>query len=87
MKQKERDKSTLIEQFTDDLETYLQDDECEVIQEAGTVNVYLDLPNTENYNHFVSKVERVFSKTKYDTEDWEIDGDYEGCIEIMYVGE
>ena len=78
----------ILEQFAEDIELYLAEKECEVtLQDEESVNIYLDLPNTENYNYFINKIEKIFSKTKWDVEDWEIDGDMEGHIEILYIGE
>ena len=76
-----------LEQFVDDVEVYLGREECEVIQDDEIVNIWLDLPNTENYNYFINKIEKIFSRTKWDVEDWEIDGDMEGHIELAYIGE
>ena len=86
-KTKQEEKYTMLEQFVDDVEVYLGREECEVMQDGEIVNIWLDLPDTENYNYFINKIEKMFSKIKWDVEDWEIDGDYEGHIELAYIGE
>jgi len=87
-KTEQEEKYTMLEQFAEDIETYLAEKECEVeVQDDEIVSIYLELPNTENYNYFINKIEKIFSKMKWDVEDWEIDGDYEGHIELVYIGE
>jgi len=77
-----------MEDFELELSHYFGEDECEVTLDAdGNVNIYLHLPNTENYNSFLLLVDDFFPESSYDIEDFEIDGDYEGNIEINYIGE
>ena len=78
----------MLEKLSEDLGNELEEAECDiVVQEEESVNIYLDLPETENYNHFIELVERFFRNSRYDVEDFEISGDYEGHIEIIYEGE
>jgi hypothetical protein len=82
------EKFKVLEQLSEDLYVHFGEEDCDiVVQNEESVNIYLNLPNTENYTTFLDKVERYFSKAKYDIEDWEIDGDYEGHIEILYIGD
>jgi len=81
------EKFVMLEELAEHIELYLAEKECDIVVSEDTVNVYLDLPNTDNYNYFINKIEKIFSKIEYDVEDFEIDGDYEGHIIISYIGE
>ena len=79
-----------LSEFTDELRDYFYDEDntdLEVEQDDNEINIYLDLPSIENYDIHISRIEKFFRSTKYDVEDFEIDGDYEGYITIIYEGE
>jgi len=79
-----------LDEFTEDLRDYMYDEgfiDAQIEQDDEEVNVYLDLPNTENYDTHIEVIESFFAQSNYDVEDFEIDGDYEGHIYILYEGE
>jgi hypothetical protein len=76
----------ILEDLTEELYENMGD-ECTIELDGDIITIYLNLPNTEYYTNFVSKLERFLVKSKYDIEDFEIDGDYEGQIELAYEGE
>ncbi len=79
------EKFIMLEKLAEDLENELEEAECDiVVQEEESINIYLDLPETENYNYFIEEVERFFRNSRYDVEDFSIYVYYEGNIEIMY---
>lgn len=77
----------LVEDLAEELHENIGEYECTIDSEDNVITIYLDLPDTYNYNTFISKIERFLVKSKYDIEDFDIDGDYEGQIEIVYEGE
>ena len=82
------EKYELLEKLAEEIDIYFSESECDVIvQDEESINIYLDLPNIQNYNDFITEVERFFAISKNDIEDFEIDGDYEGQIIIVYEGE
>ena len=82
------EKYLMLEKVSEDLEVYFSESECDiVVSDEEVINIYLDLPNTENYNDFLQEVENFFKNSEYDVEDFELDGDYEGHIELVYIGE
>ena len=79
-----------LSEFTNDLRDYFYDEgnvDVQVEQDDNEVNIYLDLPSTENYDAHIEEVESFFRNSEYDVEDFDIDGDYEGCITLSYEGE
>ena len=79
-----------LEEFTETLRDYFYDNgnvDIQVELDEDTIYVYLDLPSVENYEKHMYYIERFFNKSLFDVEDFEIDGDYEGQIEIFYIGE
>jgi len=76
-----------LEELAEELYETIGEDYCTIEVEQDTIIVFLDLPSTENYTSFVNTIERFLLKSKYHIEDFEIDGDYEGQIEIIYEGE
>jgi len=77
----------LVEDLAEELYESIGEDECTIETEDNVITIYLDLPDTDNYISFVNVIERFLVKSRYDTEDFEIDGDYEGQIDIIYEGE
>ena len=77
----------LVEDLAEELYESIGEDECTIETEDNIITIYLDLPDTENYISFVNTIERFIVKSRYDIEDFEIDGDYEGQIDIVYEGE
>jgi hypothetical protein len=77
----------IIEDLVEELYEKIGDEECSITSDENVISIYLDLPDTENYTVFLDKVERFMVKSKYDIEDFEIDGDYEGQIDIVYEGD
>jgi len=78
------------EELAEDLRDYLYDEgfiDAQIEQDDEVTNIYLDLPNTGNYDTHIEAVESFFAQSVFDVEDFEIDGDYEGHIEITYEGE
>lgn len=76
-----------LETVADELYVYLEDkgfDDLEVHVRGNVIEIYLDLPNTDNYNSTLAVVENFFDR--YYVEDFEIDGDYEGLITLEYIG-
>ena len=54
-----------IEEFTEDLREYFQMEnnvELQIEQDENIVNVYLDLPNTDNYDTHIDEIENFFRK-------------------------
>jgi len=78
---------TVIEELAEEMYENIGEDECTIDVQDNIIVVYLDLPNTENYVSFINIIERFLTKSKFDIEDFDIDGDYEGQIEIVYDGE
>jgi len=78
---------TVIEELAEEMYESIGEDECTIDVQDNIIVVYLDLPNTENYVSFINIIERFLTKSKFDIEDFDIDGDYEGQIEIVYDGE
>jgi hypothetical protein len=77
-----------MEELAELMELYLAEKECEVdVVDDDRIEIYIDLPSTDNYNYFIAKIEKIFRKVPFDVEDYEIDGDYEGQIAIVYIGE
>jgi hypothetical protein len=77
-------------EFTSTLRDYFYDNndiDLQVELDDYEISIYLDLPSTENYNNHINEVEKFFRYSNYDIEDFEIDGDYEGCITLIYEGE
>ena len=82
------EKYIMLEKVSEDLEIFFGESECDiVVSDEEVINIYLDLPNTENYNDFLQEVENFFKNSEYDVEDFEIEGDHEGHIELVYIGE
>jgi len=82
------DKYLFVEKLSEDIDIFFSESECDVVvSDEEIVNIYLNLPNTENYNDFITEVETFFKSSKYHIEDFEIDGDYEGHIIITYQDE
>ena len=77
----------LVEDLVEELYESIGEDECTIETEDNVITIYLDLPDTENYISFVNVIEKFLVKSRYDIEDFEIDGDYEGQIDIIYEGE
>ena len=76
-----------LEEFIEDLRNYFYDNgDIDLQLELGEeeINIYLDLPSTENYDVHIDMIEEFFSYSEYDIEDFSIDGDYEGTI-IIYL--
>ena len=79
-----------MEDLGEDLRDYFYDEnnvDLQVETDEDEINVYLDLPSTDNYDNHITEIERFFKFSDYDVEDYEIDGDYEGQITISYIGE
>ena len=79
-----------LAEFTDDLRDYFYDEgdiDLQVEQDDNEINIYLDLPSTENYDAHIDEIESFFRNGNYDVEDFEISGDYEGTITLTYEGE
>lgn len=79
-----------LETVVEELRDYFYDKNNEDVQvklDENEINVYLDLPDTRNYDAHIDTIERFFSKSKYDVEDFDFDGDYEGTITLTYEGE
>jgi len=77
----------MLEQFTEDLRDYFYDEcntDVQVELDDNEINVYLSLPSTSNYDAHIYAIERFFKRSEYDVEDFDIDGDYEGVITIVY---
>ena len=78
----------MLDEITEDLRDYFYDKgdtDLQVELDDEIINVYLDLPDTRNYDSHIDAIERFFRRSKYDVEDFEISGDYEGHIEILYI--
>jgi len=78
---------TVIEELAEEMYETIGEDECTIDVQDNVITIYLDLPNTENYISFINIIERFLTKSKFDIEDFDFDGDYEGQIEIIYDGE
>jgi hypothetical protein len=79
-----------MEVFGEDLRDWFYDNgdtDVQVEVDEDEVNVYLDLPSTDNYDAHIIAIESFFRDSDFDVEDYEIDGDYEGQITISYIGE
>lgn len=76
----------MIEDFTEDLKTYFIDDnDIKITQDKDKIYLLLDLPNTDNYESYMEELELFFDSSIYDVEHFDIDGDYEGEIEITVL--
>lgn len=78
-----------LEQFTDDLRWFLYDEGYVPLQIEDTdigVALYLDIPSESNYDYYVNMVRAFFAQSEYDISDFTIDGDYEGQIELEWIG-
>ena len=76
--------------FKDDLEEFLEDQysELEVIfnEEDLEIVIILENPNINNYNDALEFVELFFIESnKYHIESFEIDGDYEGTLTLLFL--
>jgi len=77
----------LVEDLAEEIYESVGEDECTIKTEENIITIYLDSADTENYISFVNAIEKFLVKSRYDIEDFEIDGDYEGQIDIVYEGE
>ena len=78
-----------LSKIAEDLRNYFYDDhdvDLQVELDDNEINVYLDLPSTENYDNHIEAIENYFRDSDNDIDDFDIDGDYEGTITLTYVG-
>ena len=81
-----------LEELAEELRDYFYDNRIEEQQveydeDASEINIYLDLPDTDNYDDYVREIELFFRSSDSDIDDFDIDGDYEGVITLTYEGE
>jgi len=82
----------ILEELAEVLKDYFYDNEIyeqevEYDEDTQEVNIYLNLPNEDNYNEYLREIELFYRQSKFHIDDFDIDGDYEGQITIIYEGE
>jgi hypothetical protein len=77
-----------LEDIVEDVRDYFYENgntDLQVEIGESEFSIFLDLPNTSNYEYHINELEKFFRVSDdHDIEDFDIDGDYEGIITAVY---